>query len=71
MRDPRGDLRATEAAIHDDAERVQQLEEEKADLDPSDPRVGELSDKVAHIAGALKDKAAAEIELSDEARSRG
>jgi len=69
MPDPRDDLRATEQAIHEDAQQVQSLEEQKAALDPSDPRVGELSDKVGRLAAGLKDKAAAEIELSEEIQS--
>ena len=69
MPDPREDLRATEQAIQGDAQQVQSLEEEKAALDPKDPRVGELSEKVGRLAAGLKDKAAAEIELSEEVRA--
>lgn len=56
-------------AIHRDAEEVQDMEEAKADLDPSDPRVATLSDKVERVATELKDKAIAERELSEETRA--
>jgi hypothetical protein len=66
MRDPREDLRSTEEAISRDAEQVQTLEEEKAALDPSDPQVERISERVERVATGLKEKAVAERELSDE-----
>jgi hypothetical protein len=66
MPEPRDDLRSTMEAIHRDAEQVQDIEEAKADLDPSDPRVTTLSDQVERVATELKDKATAERELSEE-----
>jgi hypothetical protein len=71
MPDPRLDLRATEESIRRDAEHVKTLEEEKAALDPTDPRVPHLSQQVERITARLQDKAAAERELSEEVRATG
>jgi hypothetical protein len=69
--DPREDLRATQASIKKDAEQVKTLEEEKGALDPADPRVEQISERVVDLAGALAAKAAAEHELSQEIREAG
>jgi hypothetical protein len=45
---------------------VKTLEEEKEALDPTDPRIAHLSERVERLAVGLKDKATAERELSDE-----
>jgi hypothetical protein len=63
MANPRHDLRATEQAIHHDAKTIAELEEQKAKLEPTDPLVEQISDKVEEIAGSLNDKTAAEQEL--------
>jgi hypothetical protein len=63
--DSRDDLRATEESMRRDSARVKALEDEKASLDPSDPRVPELSEQVERATAALHDKAAAERELSE------
>ena len=69
MPDPREDLRATEESILSDATRVVALEEEKIALDPGDPRVDQLSDRVEKLAGGIEDKAKAERALSAEITS--
>jgi hypothetical protein len=66
MADPREDLRSTEESIVHDAEQVKSLEAEKADLDPADPRVPELSERIAMVTDVLAVKASAEEELSDQ-----
>jgi hypothetical protein len=66
MSDPREDLRSTEDSIRRDAERVKSLEDEKAALDPEDPRVAELSKQIERVTAGLQDKGAAERELSEE-----
>lgn len=71
MPSPSDDLRSTIEAIHDDAKEIQDLEEEKAELDPSDPRLVTLSDQVQQVATELKDLATAERELSEEAQGSG
>jgi len=63
---PREDLRATEQAIHHDAKTIVELEEQKAQLDPTDAEVERISDKVQDIASKLSDKTAAEQELVAE-----
>jgi len=55
-------------AIHRDAEHIADLEEEKADLDVTDPRLVTLSEQVQRVATDLKDLATAERELSEEAQ---
>ena len=67
MTDYEGDLDATTEDIGTDAARLKEIEDEKAGLDPSDPRVAELSAEGEHLARRLVPKAAAERELSDEA----
>lgn len=68
MPDPIEDLRSTEDAIEEDAKSIRSLEREKSDLDPTDPRVGELSDQVKRKATDLDAKAAAEQDLSAKVR---
>ena len=64
MPDPIEDLRSTEESILGDAELVQAMERNKSELDPRDPRVGELSDRIKDKTAELDDKAAVEQELS-------
>lgn len=59
------DLKATAEDIAADAAQIQALEEEKADLDPADPRVQELSEKSERLARQLVPKTVAERELTD------
>ena len=66
MSDPEDDLRSTEESIRRDAEQVDRLEGEKASLDPSDPRVEMLSERVEGVAAGLAGKTVAERELSHE-----
>ncbi|MEP6637877.1 MAG: hypothetical protein ABJC39_00880 [Chloroflexota bacterium] len=66
MPDPREDLRATEESILSDAAQVVALEEEKMALDPADPRVDRISERVEKLAGGIEDKAKAERLLSAE-----
>ena len=66
MADPQQDLHATAESIRRDAELVKTLEEQKADLDPADPRVVGISERVERIANGIQDKATAERELAEE-----
>ena len=63
--DLEGDLKATAEDIAADAAQIKALEEEKADLDPADPRVQELSEKSERLARQLVPKTVAERELTD------
>ena len=69
--DPREDLRATQTSIKKDAEQVKTLEDEKGALDPADPRVEQISERVVDLAITLGAKAAAEHELSKEIQEGG
>lgn len=71
MTDPRHDLKATEQAIHHDAKEIVKLEEQKAKLDPTDPALEKISNKVKTIARSLTAKTAAEEELVDEVQASG
>jgi hypothetical protein len=69
------DLRATTEAIRSDAARLAELEDAKLRLDPSDPRVDQVSAEAHDLAAEIKDKSEAEWELSemvekDEERQR-
>lgn len=59
------DLKATTDSIRGDAERLAQLEKAKSELDPSDPRVDELSRDVEKLIAEISDKGKAERELAD------
>ena len=67
----RQDLRATEESIRLDAEAVSDLEDEKASLEPTDPRLEHLSIQVERLAKGLKDKAGAELALVEEIQATG
>ncbi len=71
MADPQEDLRSTAESIRRDADRLKSLEEEKAKMDPDDPRVAELSERVERVSEGLHAKAVAERDLSDQIRGAG
>lgn len=71
MSDPQQDLRATADSIRRDAEQVAILEEQKTVLDPADPRLAGISEKVERLAAGLQDKAVAERELVEEIQAEG
>jgi hypothetical protein len=71
MPDPIEDLRSTEESILEDAESVLAMERDKSELDPTDPRVGELSDRIKHKTAELDAKAAAEQDLVEEVNGKG
>jgi hypothetical protein len=66
MPQPRDDIRSTAESIRRDAEQVKALEDEKAGLDPEDPRVDVLSERIEHVIADMQAKAVAERELSEE-----
>jgi hypothetical protein len=63
--DLEGDLRATAEDIAADATRLKEIEETKADLDPTDPRLRKLSDEGERLARRMVPKTVAERELTD------
>lgn len=66
MPDAEHDLRATEESIRSDTQQVDSLESEKSSLDPADPKVLELSERVEGLATELAGKAEAERALSED-----
>ena len=63
---PQDDLRATIADVHDDALELAGIEAEKAALEPSDPKLVELSKAAEAVARRLRVKTAAQRELAEE-----
>jgi len=60
------DLRATTDAIRADAERLAEIEEEKAGLEVTDPDLDTLSAKAVDLADDIGRKTRAEQGLSEE-----
>jgi hypothetical protein len=63
--DLESDLRATAEDIAADAAQLKSVEEEKAALEPEDPRIHELSAKAERLARQLVPKTVAEREITD------
>jgi hypothetical protein len=66
MPDDEEDLRSTENSIIRDAARVKALEGRKAQLDPEDERVPELSAEVERVATGMRVKAVAERDIAEQ-----
>lgn len=62
------DLRATAESLQEDADRLKDLEASKEGLDPSDPKVLELSHEAKDLARTITDKANVEVALAEELR---
>ncbi len=62
------DLRATSDAIAYDADRLAEIEKEKASLDVTDGRMVELSAEAETLARDLLPKTVAETELANKAQ---
>jgi hypothetical protein len=67
MSEPKEDLQALAEDVALDAQDMQRIEDEKARLDPSDPRVQRLSEQAVEVAETIHAKALAERELAAEA----
>lgn len=67
MSDIRDDFRSTVENVAQDAEEIKGIEEEKADLDPADPRAQELSAKAEDLAEELHRKTLVQRDLTDTA----
>ena len=61
------DIQATAEDIAADAETLQAIEAEKADIDPDDPRALDLARQAERLAHDIASKAVAERELVQEA----
>jgi chromosome segregation ATPase len=62
----RDDLKATNESLRQDAETIREIEEHKATLRPSDPRVDQLSERVENLVERMSVKAAAQTQLAAE-----
>ncbi len=71
MPDRNDDLRATAESVAVDARRLAALEEQKLELDPSDPEVGRISDTAQRVATGIALKTGAELALSEEIAAGG
>jgi hypothetical protein len=61
----RQDLRATSDSLRDDASRLSQIEADKRDLEPGDPRLTEQSREAERLAVAIEHKSRVERDLSE------
>jgi hypothetical protein len=66
MPSARDDLRATIDDVAADVKELAAIEEQKKQLDPSDPRTVRLSEAAERLAHGLEIKARAERELAEE-----
>ena len=66
MPDLEDDLRATADSLVRDLDRMKALEQEKLSLDPTDPRVAELSAQIEELARRAQTTSAAQREIADE-----
>ena len=65
-KDLREDFAATSESVEDDAERLVEIEHEKQELDPADPRVDTLSMEAELLAGRIQRESRIERQLADE-----
>lgn len=61
----RDDLAATSESIHDDAQQIARIEEEKQGLEIGDPRLTSLSNEAERLAGHVQHKSRVERALSE------
>jgi hypothetical protein len=67
MSDLRDDFRSTAENISQDANELDSIEREKAELDPADPRARSLSAKAEDLAEELHRKTLVQRDLTDSA----
>jgi hypothetical protein len=60
------DLAATSDSLREDAREVVDIEEEKQDLDPGDPRLTTLSREAERLAGQVQQKSRIERDLAEK-----
>ena len=66
MSEAQDDLRATVDAITTDADRLGEIEAQKRDMEPGDPRLVSLSAEAHAIAKRMVPKTQAELEIATE-----
>jgi len=69
--DLESDIQATAEDVAADASDLQAIEEEKATLDPDDPRAAELATRAEGLAHGMASKTTAERELVTLAQAAG
>ena len=65
MSDIQDDFHATVEDIREDAKEIEKIEDEKAQLDPADPRASKLSERAETLAEELHHKTIIQRDLSD------
>ena len=60
------DLAATSESLQNDARQVVEIEEEKEDLSPGDPRLSTLSREAERLAGEVQHKSRMERDLAEK-----
>lgn len=68
MPEEKDDVQATVEDVAHDARDLEQIESEKAGLDPADPRVRSLSERAEELAEQLHHKTLAQQDLAETAR---
>jgi hypothetical protein len=71
MPDIRDDFRSTAENVGQDAKEIEAIEQEKAELDPADPRARSLSERAEDLAEELHRKTHVQRDLSDTAAEGG
>ena len=71
MTELRDDFRSTAEDIAGDAQELQAIEDQKAELDPADPRATALSTRAQELAEDLRRKTLAERDLAETAAEAG
>ena len=71
MPEVKDDFQATVDDIAQDARELEQIESEKAGLDPADPRVRPLSARAEEVAERLHHKTLMEQDLAETAAEEG
>ena len=71
MTDPIDDLRATADDLAADADRLKQIEEQKAALEQGDPTLVDLSDEAEQLTEDMAAKAKIQSELAADAAADG
>ncbi|HET8784170.1 MAG TPA: hypothetical protein VFM38_00930 [Candidatus Limnocylindrales bacterium] len=66
MTEPMDDLRATADDLAADAERLREIELQKASMAPDDPALVDLAAEAEHLSASMASKATAQRELAEE-----
>jgi hypothetical protein len=70
MTDVHEDLKATAEDLIHDAERLKQIEEQKLELRPGDPRLTRLAEEATAIISRMRPKGEAQRQIAADAEAR-